>query len=216
MNFVVLCDFDGTITRIDTTEFVLSKFAQGNWQFFSDQFEKGEITLEDCLKKQFALVKVSKKEILNELDSIVAFRPNFGKLAKYCKENLIPLTVVSAGLDFVIKHFLELNNWQNLVETYTAKTKWTARSVKLDFPKPFDKASVNFKHDLVKQRRNQGKKVIYIGDGSGDYAAAKDADCLFAIKGSRLEELCENHGVSHKSVTDFLEVVTAMMRNNAN
>jgi len=71
MNFVVLCDFDGTITRIDTAEFVLSKFAQGNWRFFSDQFEKGEITLEDCLKKQFALVKVSKKEILNELDSIV-------------------------------------------------------------------------------------------------------------------------------------------------
>jgi len=214
MNFVVLCDFDGTITKIDTAEFVLSKFAQGNWRFFSDQFEKGEITLEDCLKKQFALVKASKKEILNELDNIVTFRPNFEKLAKYCKQNLIPLTVVSAGLDFVIRYFLKLNNWQNLVETYTAKTKWTAKSAKLDFPKPFDKASANFKHDLVKQCRNQGKRVVYIGDGSGDYAAAKDADYLFVIKGSRLEELCENHGVHHRSMTDFLEVVTVIMQNS--
>lgn len=210
MNFVVFCDFDGTITRIDTAEFVLSKFAQGDWQYFNDQFENSEITLEDCLKKQFALVKASKKEILNELDNIVTFRPNFGKLAEYCKQNLIPLIVVSAGLDFVIKHFLELNNWQDLVETCTAKTKWTAKGATLDFPKPFDKASVNFKHDLVKRYRNQNKKVVYLGDGSGDYAAAREADYRFVIKNSKLEKMCKKERIDYRSIIDFLEVVETL------
>lgn len=210
MSIVVLCDFDGTITRIDTAEFVLSKFAKGNWQLLNDQFENGEITLEDCLKKQFMLVNASKKEILNELENVVTFRSNFGKLVGHCKKSHIPLIIVSAGLDFVIDYFLKLNGWQDSVETYTAKTKWTTSGIRLIFPKPFDKTSVNFKHDLVKQCKNQDKKVIYIGDGSGDYSAAKDSDTLFVIKDSKLEKLCEKHGVHHKSVTDFLEVITAM------
>jgi len=27
----VLCDFDGTVVKVDTGEFVLSKFAEGDW-----------------------------------------------------------------------------------------------------------------------------------------------------------------------------------------
>jgi len=29
MNLVVLCDFDGTIIKIDTAEFILAEFAEG-------------------------------------------------------------------------------------------------------------------------------------------------------------------------------------------
>ena len=39
------------------------------------------------------------------LEKVVAFRPNFEKLAEFCKKNLVPLAIVSAGLDYVIDHF---------------------------------------------------------------------------------------------------------------
>lgn len=210
MNLVVLCDFDGTITQIDTAEFVLAKFAKGDWRAFDEQFERGKMTLEECLKREFSLVSVSQEVILNELKNIVTFRPHFEELAEYCKKNFIPLIIVSAGLDFVIKHFLELKGWHDMVETYTARTKYNAHGIKFTFPRLLDKTSANFKQDLVRRCKSQDKTVIYIGDGSGDYAAAGDADYPFAIKGSKLASLCESHRVRCRVITDFQEVVEAI------
>lgn len=210
MDLVVLCDFDGTITTIDTAEFILARFAQGNWRRFERQFENGKITLEQCLTKQFSLVRASEKQILEELKSVITFRPNFKKLAECCKENHIPLIIVSAGLDFVIQHFLKINHCQDLVEVYAAKTAFTANGIRFTFPTLLYKSSNNFKDDIVKHYKSQGKKVVYIGDGSADYNAAKDADYSFAIEGSRLAELCKNHRVLSKNITDFQKVIEAI------
>ena len=54
----------------------------------------------------------------------------------------------------------------------------------------------------------RARKVIYIGDGLGDDAAAKDADYSFAIKGSVLAKLC----LHCKSITDFQGVVEAICK----
>jgi len=212
MNLVVLCDFDGTITTVDTAEFVLARFAKGDWRLFEKQFERGEITLEECLTRQFSLVKASQRQILEELADVVSFRPNFKKLAEYCKENHIPLIIVSAGLDFVINHFLKLNDCLNLVEVCAAKSSFSLGGISFAFPKLFDRASENFKHDLVNHHRSQSKKVIYIGDGTADYAAAKNADYSFVIEGSRLAKLCLSHGIPCKSITDFQRIIEAIAR----
>jgi 2,3-diketo-5-methylthio-1-phosphopentane phosphatase len=203
----VLSDFDGTITIVDTAEFVLARFAKGDWQTFDKQYQRGQITLEECLRKQFSFVTASQEEILNELDKVVTFRPNFEKLARYCKKNSIPFMIVSAGLDFVIDYFLKLNDWKGLVETCTAKTQFGANGINFIFPELFDATSANFKQDLVRHYKAQGKKVIYIGDGSADYAAAIEADYPFAIKGSRLAKLCGKRRMRCATITDFMKVV---------
>lgn len=105
MSLVVLCDFDGTAVDIDTCVFILSKFAEAEWKIFDTQFEKGEITLEECLRKQFSLVKAPKAIILEETERVMSARLNFEKLIEYCREHKISLILVSAGLDFVIKDF---------------------------------------------------------------------------------------------------------------
>lgn len=210
MKLVVLCDFDGTITTIDTAEFVLTRFAQGDWRQFDRQFENGEITLEECLAKQFSLVGASEKQILKELKDVVTFRPNFKKLAEYCTQNHTALILVSAGLDFVIEHFLKLNNCQDSVEVYAAKTAFTANGIRFTFPRLFDRTSDNFKHDIVRHYRRQGKSVMYVGDGTADWPAARDADYSFAIESSRLAKLCKSHGILCKNITDFQEVIEAI------
>jgi 2,3-diketo-5-methylthio-1-phosphopentane phosphatase len=214
MDFVVLCDFDGTITQIDTAEFVLSRFARGNWRAFDEQFEKGIISLEECLKREFSLVRASEKQILNELKNVVTFRPHFEELATYCKRNNIPLEIASAGLDFVISHFLELKSWQNLVTVHAPKTRLSTSGIKFAFPKLVDKTSVNFKQDLVRHYKNDGKKVAYIGDGSGDYAAARDSDYRFAVDGSRLARLCKKNNVHCMNIVDFQEVLKTIQETN--
>jgi 2,3-diketo-5-methylthio-1-phosphopentane phosphatase len=212
MDLIVLCDFDGTITTIDTAEFILARFAQGNWRLFERQFENGKITLEECLTRQFSLVRASEKQILEELKGVVTFRLDFRKLAECCKENHIPLIIVSAGLDFVIQHFLKLNHCQDLVEVYAAKTAFSANGIRFTFPTLFYKSSDNFKHDIVKHYESQGRKVVYIGDGLADYNPAKDANYSFAIEGSKLARLCKSHGIPCKNITDFHKVIEAVCK----
>ncbi|MHA2105675.1 MAG: hypothetical protein ACW981_19790 [Candidatus Hodarchaeales archaeon] len=59
MRKIILCDFDGTIVTHDTAEFILNKFTTENWQIFDELLEKGEMTLEESMKKQFKLIKIS-------------------------------------------------------------------------------------------------------------------------------------------------------------
>lgn len=106
MSYVVLCDFDGTIVDIDTAVFVLERFADPAWKVYDEQFEKGEITLEECLKKQFATVKASRRQIEKELNGAVNLRRGFQELVNYCSRRRIPVVIASAGLDFVIDYLL--------------------------------------------------------------------------------------------------------------
>src|SRR2546427_11610764 len=80
MKLAVLTDFDGTVTLNDTFQNVAEKFAQGDWRAVDDQYVKGEITLEECLRRQGAMVRASKSQILDELDGVTRFRPDFDNL----------------------------------------------------------------------------------------------------------------------------------------
>ncbi len=211
MKLVVLCDFDGTITVRDTAELVLSRFAEGDWRALDRQFEEGKLTLEQCLQKEFSMVKASEQEILDELRD-VEFRSSFEDFAEDCQKREIPLIIVSAGLDFVIRHFLKLKGWDRLVETYIPKTKVTSDGILFVFPERFDKTTANFKQDFVRRCKTQGKRIVFIGDGSGDFEAAKEADLIFSVKGSRLAQLCKMSKVLSRDIVDFKQATNLLLK----
>jgi 2-hydroxy-3-keto-5-methylthiopentenyl-1-phosphate phosphatase len=209
---VVLCDFDGTITDVDTAEFVLRTFAQGDWRAIEALFQKGEITLEEGLRRQFSLVRASREQMLNALEGVAALRPGFEEFAGYCKDHSIPLVIVSAGLDFVIEHFLEVENLKSLVTVYAPKIRISADGIEFKFPRRYHGASVDFKDDLARHYKSQGFRVVFIGDGNADFAAAKEANLAFAIKGSRLETLCEKEKIQFMSISSFREVLESIRK----
>jgi 2-hydroxy-3-keto-5-methylthiopentenyl-1-phosphate phosphatase len=209
MECVVMTDFDGTMITIDTAVFLLDKFAPKNWRIIEEQFERGEITFEESLAREFAMLKVSEQEMLKALEPAAHFRPNFHKMVEYCTRHEFQLVVVSGGLDFCIRHFLALKGWSNL-ETYTPKARHTVNGIELSFPNRLEKMSTNIKDDFVVYQMKRGKKVVYIGNGVSDYPAARIADLAFAIKGSKLAQLCRNGGVACKEITDFQQAVDSI------
>ncbi len=210
MSLVLLCDFDGTITNLDTAFFLLDKFVEGDWRIFDLQYRIGEITLEECMQEQYSMFDVPKHLMLKELEKVVSFRSNFNKLIDYCRIQNIPFIIVSAGLDFVINHFLKQKGLTNSIKVHSVKTTITENGVKLAFPKLFNKDSTNFKDDLVRYYKKKGSHVVYIGDGTSDYPAIKNADYRFSIKNSRLAELCRKNKISHQEIDDFQEVINAL------
>jgi 2-hydroxy-3-keto-5-methylthiopentenyl-1-phosphate phosphatase len=209
MECVVLTDFDGTMVTIDTAVYLLDKFAPRNWRIIEEQFERGEMTFEDSLAREFALLKVSEREMLSALEPATHFRPNFHKMVEYCTERQFQLIVISGGLDFCIRHFLGLKGWSNL-EIYTPKATHTEDGIELSFPNRLEKTSTNMKDDFVMYLMKRGKKVVYVGNGVSDYPAVRIADLAFAIKGSKLVQLCRNGGVACKEITDFQQAVDSI------
>ena len=207
---VLLSDFDETIVNIDTGEFALEHFGDPNWKRIAEEYERGNITFEESLRKEFGMIKVPQRVILDELDKGVVIRPHFEELVEYCMSHSIPFIVVSGGLDFCIRHFLDRKDWLKFVNICSPRAEYTSEGYELSFPELFFKDSINFKHDLVRYHRRRGSKVFYIGDGLGDYPAAKDADVRFAIKGSRLAQECRKGNLQHREVTDFQEVIEAI------
>lgn len=205
-----MCDFDETIVNIDTAEYALEQFADPHWRRIEKQFEAGEITFEESLRKEFAMINATEQTILEALDKVVVFRPNFNKLVESCRTKHVPLTVVSGGLEFSIRHFLDRADWLDFVKIYAPRAKYTPNGYELTFPESLGTGGVNFKDDLVRHHKKQGDRVFYIGDGIGDFPAAKVAELPFAIKDSKLAEACRKANITHREITDFQEVVDAI------
>jgi len=160
-----MCDFDKTIVNIDTAEYALDHFAPANWRQIEKQFEAGEISFEESLRREFAIIRAPEGVILEALDKVAILRPNFDKLVESCRIKHVPLTVVSGGLEFSIRHFLDHGDWLDFVKIYAPRAKYASNGYEIAFPKPLGAGGINFKDDLVRYHKSQGNRVYYIGMG---------------------------------------------------
>ncbi len=209
-SLAVLCDFDGTITLTDTFAYILKKYAQGDWQQYDRQYERGELTLQDVVRKQGMMIRTPEMVLVAEMERVTGFRPNFDKLIAYCRTNKTPIAVVSAGLEFVINHLLRMKGWNHLVKLHVAKAETTPDGIRLTFPRLRDKTSLDLKDDLVRFHQSKGRRVAYVGDGRWDLPALKLADYRFAVKGSTLANLCRQQNIPAREISDFQEVIATL------
>jgi HAD superfamily phosphoserine phosphatase-like hydrolase len=212
MNLVVLTDFDGTVTLNDTFEDVLERFGTGDWKAADDLYVRGEISLEECVRLQGAMVRVPAAEILSYLDGKTKFRANFDKLVGFCEIYNAPLVIVSAGLDFVIKHFLAHEKFQDKVKLCGASARSASRGLTFEWPALKSNRSINFKDDTVRYYKQKAEIVAYIGDGRRDIHALRNADRRFVIRNSNLARLCKEQEIQASLISDFDEVVNSLRR----
>ncbi|MHA1992487.1 MAG: hypothetical protein ACW981_19795 [Candidatus Hodarchaeales archaeon] len=111
--------------------------------------------------------------------------------------------VVSAGLDFIIFHFL--NKIKDL-EIFAARTTFTPDGIDINFEVFFNKSSIDFKNDVVNHYKKRDFIVYFVGDGSSDYGAVVDADFSFVVKDSKLHKYCLDNQISHLAFEDFNEI----------
>ncbi|HXX72243.1 MAG TPA: HAD-IB family phosphatase [Candidatus Acidoferrales bacterium] len=202
-------DFDGTILDVDTAQIALNRFGDPNWMRIEQALERGEVSFEESLKQEFATLKAPPKMIIEEVSRLATLRPNFDRLVEYCKRTHLPLKVVSGGLDFCIRHFLDRGGWLSFVTIYAPESHFTGGGYTLSFPEVTE-SSTNFKDGLVRLEKANGRRVFFVGNGFGDLPAAKEATFAFAIRGSRLAELCQKQRVQHEEIDDFEQIVNTL------
>lgn len=205
VHLCIACDFDGTITTVDTAELTLRTFAPGKWEIFDVLLGEGKISLEECMVSQFKLIKASKEEIIRTLDAAVGLRPGIADLIEYCSTKNIEFTILSAGLDFYIDHTISKYGWTH-VRRVSGTTIFDS-GISIEFPKNKFADSRTFKEDFVRIEKELKKDVWYFGDGTSDREGALAADMVFSVAGSRLSQILDEKGKIHRDFLDFSEVL---------
>lgn len=201
---LIQCDFDGTITTEDVSFMLLDAFAKGDWHAINDEYTAGIITVGEFNERAFALVRGSKKAMLDYLKDRVIIRRGFQTFVELCQKKGIRLVIVSNGLDFYIRKILSDIGLEGM-EYHGAETKFHAHRLKVRYLGP-DGSTVEaeFKNKYVSQYINEGYHVVYIGNGSSDLSPARSAHQIFATES--LLEHCQRTGLTCIAFTSFHEI----------
>ncbi|WP_213877580.1 MtnX-like HAD-IB family phosphatase [Pseudomonas sp. dw_358] len=208
MQWHIVCDFDGTITRSDVIDNILQRFADPAWEVVEEQWLAGEIGSRECLSRQLSMVKATPAQLLEYFDS-VEIDPAFPDFVDLVRERGASLEVVSDGIEQAIARVLS-RNYCTLLPILANRLRQTGpESWRIDFPHSSDAcraASGNCKCKSTPSDR----RVLVIGDGKSDMCVASDADFVFA-KGS-LADYCEREGIAHARFDSFAELPALLSR----
>ena len=199
----VFCDFDGTITKGDTTDVLLEELANSAWRDFESHWEQGAIGSRDCMAQQIPLIRGGWQAITKVLDK-VELDDSFASFAKWCRQQGIPIRVVSDGIDKVIHYLLAKHNIKVDFVFANRLVESEAGELSLLFPYAItNKKMCNSgvcKCLIANNGRTNPLKVI-IGDGRSDFCWAADADILFAK--SKLITYARAKNLSYFPFDDF-------------
>ncbi len=184
---IIFTDFDGTITKIDTLNMVLDKFASKNWREIEDRVTAGKLEEKKALQAEFDLVNVPLKNVLKYIKEYVEIDLTFLDFAKWCTNKNINLIVLSGGFSEFIKivfskfGITDIPFYSNSINV--KNSKWTV------IPSPIKKIKNLCNHcktQHLTQAKKSGCKIVYIGDGNTDRCPAENADIIFAKDSLRL------------------------------
>lgn len=182
----VLCDFDGTITRQDSTDVILEALADPEWRVLQDDWESGRLSARDCMQRQVALIGGSRADLDAALDR-VEVDPTFADFAAWCETLSVPLTIASDGVDYFITRLLSRSGLERLPRVANrlegGPGDWSLVC-------PERPVACESGGGVCKCAAATGAQaddtLIFVGDGRSDFCVALKADLLFA-KGALAE-----------------------------
>jgi 2,3-diketo-5-methylthio-1-phosphopentane phosphatase len=208
----VYCDFDGTITSVDTVDRVLERLAAPEWETLEADWRAGRISAAACMKGQIALIggdDCALDAVLDEIELDEGFRD----FATWCGQRTIPLTVVSDGVDYFIRRILARHGMGGLkVVSNTLLGRPGARAL----AQPHRREGCAAGSGVCKCAASTPRAgasvpplMVYVGDGRSDFCVSARADLLFA-KGE-LAAYAAGRGRAHHVFETFHDVTAELV-----
>jgi len=206
---LIACDFDGTITDIDTTDLILSQFAAPEWREIEQEWLDGKIGSAECMKRQVELIYASRQELDDLIDSI-EIAPYFKELVQNCKSSKIPLVVLSDGIDYAINRILANHNIHGL----EVRANRLVEKIGGGYSLAFQNSGIGCQSGNCKCRRVWQEELltIYIGDGKSDFCVSSKVDLVIAK--AELLDYCREKKLFHVPFTGFSEASELILRIN--
>lgn len=203
----IFCDFDGTTAKNDVGNLLFRTYTDGKCLEIVKSWKEGLISSKECLIEECRLVKITRGEF-ERFANTQALDPFFKEFVSFCQNKGIEVEILSDGLDFYIDRILKNHRLDSQVKYRSNHLVFIDKNqIKPEFPY-FEKGCGrcgNCKGYHVKEARNKGNKVIYVGDGLSDRCGANEADIVFAKRD--LLKYCQENPIPHFEFKDFGEVL---------
>jgi 2-hydroxy-3-keto-5-methylthiopentenyl-1-phosphate phosphatase len=224
--YVVLCDFDGTITTSDSTDALFERFCPASWRDLDLAWQRGELSTAAQITRCYEMITATHAEIDHFLDGI-ALDPHFPAFSRACATRGWPVVILSDGLDYHIQRILAGCGLDGLAlvanhMAFEAGVPRFAFQRMCPYQCPQGDRSEGVCKRLAVERARQAvgrtahgaqaaadsPTVVFVGDGASDRCAVAYADIVFA-KGA-LAAHCEARGIPYRRFATFAEVAAAL------
>lgn len=208
--YALITDFDGTITTEDIGNALCLHYGLTTPQKIEHAYNS-KTDAREWMKSHFGSVKTTKEDFEAIILQKALVRPGFKELCRYAKENNIPFEIASGGLDIYIKPVLRAFDCGPIdIGSVTGVIK--PEGIEVSFPNYNGLSMEEFKESRVRHYKELGYKVIFFGDGPGDFNAAKAADMIFAT--SRLAALLQKNAIPYNHFEDYTAALALLRREN--
>ncbi|KAM6503151.1 HAD-like domain containing protein [Amanita muscaria] len=226
--FIVLSDWDGTITNYDSNDYMTDNLGYGKEKRREGNLSVlgGKTTFRDAFREMLESVSSNGhtfEECKELLRKNILLDTGFKEFNTWCKENDVPVIIVSSGMAPIIRAVLS-----NLVGDKDASEIDIIANDAVVRPNgsweiKYRHPSSGYGHDksqaiLPYRKLPNPPTLFFFGDGVSDISAARHADVLFVKEkpggDNDLAAYCRKHGIKHIIFEDFsraLGVVKAIV-----
>ncbi len=198
----IYCDFDGTISKIDTVNEFLRLFADKSWLEIEELWAEGKISSRECLQKQVELLPEMNEETLQKYIDSIEISDGFIQFCEYARSIGAEIIILSDGFDLFIKKTLEKYSISEI--KYFANTlHYENNKFSVEFNNHYEHCDI--KAGNCKCAKVREKDFCYIGDGISDFCVARKAKKIFAKK--NLKKYCDKMSINYTDFDDFKDII---------
>ncbi|MFB2880936.1 HAD-IB family phosphatase [Floridanema aerugineum] len=200
MSRILFCDFDGTITAVETFVAIFKEFAPDISAELLPQMYDRKVTLRQGVRQILESIPSHRYPDILEFTRSQPIRPGFVELLDFLEQHQVPLVVVSGGLRGMVE--VVLNQLVQRVHAIHAINVDTS-SEYLQINSPYeDGTEMVAKVKVIEDY--DAREAIAIGDSLTDLNMALYAPIVFAR--DRLAEYLDQHQTSYIRWNDFFDV----------
>ena len=207
--YLIVSDFDGTITVDDLTNLIWDRHLTYDWRrVLTPLSREGVLTPMQMIGRGYRDVALGPEALLAEVLPAGRLRAGFASFVATCGAERWPFEVLSHGLTFYIRPLLPPDCPVTAFEGRFEEDRWHVElPAGMTLP-----AGRDFKVHVVAalRARHPGHATIYVGDGRLDFPAARTCDLIFAVRDSTLAKLCAEAGLAYTPFETFDEIALAL------
>ncbi len=203
----LLIDFDGTITTTDTNDkLVYNHMNDKIKDLLRQEEDMNYIKFMDAVLDE---VKITEEQYLKFILTQIGISKGFQEFYNNGKSLNIPITIVSGGFHNGITPFLNKFGITD-VDVYANRLNFDEDNLSVTYHdgRNHDCCDLgpcgNCKVQYYEKLKEEGYKVIFIGDGISDQAVARKCDIVFAKDG--LEKYCEVNNIEYIPWESFQDI----------
>lgn len=202
VKWAVVTDFDGTISMKDVSDEICFHFKTASRAAIRRSYAPG-VRVEDWVSASFGAITAPRAEVEKFIFGFVSPREGLAGFLNYCRRGAVPVEVASGGLDIYIAPLLQKWNMADVPFFCARVSEKKPAGYAVSYARLLKQAATvdDFKTLRVQRLQKLGYKVLFCGDGTSDFSAARQADAVFARY--RLAGLCARNGVKFKRLGGF-------------